>query len=323
LVPGNTLFLYGGYTLRNPEDQSASVHVHTGSPLIKGLTGFDGVQYMLNLAPENPSGTQAFPKLAFTTPASDKRSLYKVEASGKIYFVSSGDSVTLGAGTWFMGNDTLPPTVRYVSETFDASDSTRVIFEVKDNVANLGYNLIRNDNPARNVSGAFLFSEQAIMAILKHPDSAVKPLYVQMSVSDFLQTAYFPADKSTMLPLSQKLKPLQGPPAWMIGVRPENRYDFVSVPLALEPPLTLEGLSATSSTPCPRKRRCYPAKAIGLPPARPLPRCGCPAPRPPPAAARRIIPSPCIPAGTKSPIRIWKPCTGPPRESWRTTGPLP
>jgi hypothetical protein len=244
LVPGNTLFLYGGYTLRNPEDQSASVHVHTGSPLIKGLTGFDGVQYMLNLAPENPSGTQAFPKLAFTTPASDKRSLYKVEASGKIYFVSSGDSVTLGAGTWFMGNDTLPPTVRYVSETFDASDSTRVIFEVKDNVANLGYNLIRNDNPARNVSGAFLFSEQAIMAILKHPDSAVKPLYVQMSVSDFLQTAYFPADKSTMLPLSQKLKPLQGPPAWMIGVRPENRYDFVSVPLALEPPLTLEGLSA-------------------------------------------------------------------------------
>lgn len=250
LVPGKTLFLYGGYTLRNPEDQSASVLVQTRTPLIPGLTGFTGVQYTLNLALQTPSGAQAqaFPKLAFTTPVSDKRSLYKVEPSGRIFFVSSGDSVTLGAGTWFMGNDTLPPTVRYVGETFVDFDSTRVTFEVKDNVANLGYNLVRNDDPSKNISGAFLFSDQAIIAQLKHSEGTVKPLFVQMSVSDFRQTAYFPADKSAFLPLSQKLKPLQGPPAWKIGVRQENRYDFISVPLALDPPLTLQGLRGLNPT---------------------------------------------------------------------------
>jgi hypothetical protein len=250
LDPGKTLFLYGGYTLRNPEDQSASVKVHTGSPTNTGITGFEGVQYTLKLALANPTGSQAqaFPKLAFTTPASEKRYLYKIEASGKIFFVSSGDSVTLSAGTWFMGNDTMPPRIKYLSEAYDANDSTQVVFEVTDNVANLGYTLLRNDNPARNVTGAFLFSDQAITARLKHPDGILKPLYVKVSVSDFQKSASFPANDNSMLPLSQKLKPLQGPAAWKIGVRQENRYDFVSVPLALDPPLTLEALRGLNPT---------------------------------------------------------------------------
>lgn len=250
LDPGKTLFLYGGYTLRNPEDQSASVMVHTGSPSQAGLTGFEGVQYTLKLSLANPSGGpgQAFPKLAFTTPASEKRYLYKIEASGKVFFVSSGDSVTLSAGTWFMGNDTMPPRIKYLSEAFDPNDSTQVIFEVTDNVANLGYTLLRNDNPARNVTGAFLFSDQAITARLKHPAGVLKPLYVKVSVSDFQKSATFPAEDNAMLPLSQRLKPLQGPAAWKIGVRQENRYDFISMPLDLDPPLTLDGLRGLNPT---------------------------------------------------------------------------
>jgi hypothetical protein len=69
-------------------------------------------------------------------------------------------------------------------------------------------------------------------------------LYVQLIVSDYRQAAYFPGDAHAMLPLSQKLSPLQGPPAWKIGARAGYLYDFVGIPLALNPPLTLDGLRA-------------------------------------------------------------------------------
>jgi len=47
-----------------------------------------------------------------------------------------------------------------------------------------------------------------------------------------------------MLPLAQRLSPLQGPAAWKIGARANSLYDFMAIPLALNPPLTLDGLRA-------------------------------------------------------------------------------
>lgn len=247
LEPGHTLVLGGGYTLRNPENEQATAKVHTGSPFASGLVGFDAVQYTLTLSLANAANgaTQAFPKLTFTSPASESRSLYKVEPSGKIFFVTSADTVTLGAGTYFMGIDTLPPTIACTPESFDDKDSTRVVFTIHDNVSNLSYNLSRNDDTTRNISGGFLFSEQAIPSQLKHPAGALKPLYVQMIVTDYHQTAYFPGrDPHAMLSLAQRFSPLQGPPAWKIGAHANYLYDFVSIPLALNPPLTLDGLRA-------------------------------------------------------------------------------
>jgi hypothetical protein len=248
LEPGHTLILGGGYTLRNPENEQATAKVHTGSASSLGLAGFDAVQYTLtlSLADAGTGGaSKAFPMLAFTSPASESRSLYKVEPSGKIFFVTSADTVTLGAGTYFMGIDTLPPTIEYAPESFDDKDSTRVVFTVHDNVSNLSYNLSRNDDSTRDISGGFLFSDQAIPTQMKHQPGVLKPLYVQMIVTDYHQTAYFPGrDPHAMLPLSQRLSPLEGPAAWKIGARAKYLYDFVSIPLALNPPLTLDGLRA-------------------------------------------------------------------------------
>ncbi|MBW8887870.1 MAG: chitobiase/beta-hexosaminidase C-terminal domain-containing protein [Fibrobacteres bacterium] len=246
LAPGHTLFLDGGYTLRNPEDQQATAKVHIGSPFSSGLVGFDAVQYTLNLSLAGAGAVpQAFPNLMFTTPPSEKRSLYKVEPSGKIFFVTSADTVTLGAGTYFMGIDTLPPTIAYAPESFDEKDSTRVGFTIHDNVSNLSYNLNRNDDSTRDVSGGFLSSDQAIAAQLKNPAGVLKPLFVQLIVTDYRQTAYFPAgDAHAMLPLAQRLSPLQGPAAWKIGARANSLYDFMAIPLDLNPPLTLDGLRA-------------------------------------------------------------------------------
>jgi hypothetical protein len=246
LPPGHTLFLDGGYTLRNPEDQNGTAQVRITNASGLHLEGFDAVQYALELSlAGQPGGIgQDFPQLIFTTSASEKRALYKVEPSGKVYFISSADTVTLPAGTYFMGLDTARPRIKYITEAYDPLDSTRVTFEVTDNVANLNYGVNRNDDPSRAAFDQFVFSGQQVSAQLKHPAGVLKPLYVQVIVSDYHQAGYFPPDSTTMLSLSQKLGAVKGPPAWKIGSHAKSLYDFVGVPLALDPPLSLKALRA-------------------------------------------------------------------------------
>lgn len=244
LLPGVTTPLPGGYTLRTPEDQSAKVLARLAGAGPLHLVGFDGVQYGLTLALDASQAHTAaeFPGVTFTSPSSDKRSMYKIDPSGKVYFVSSADTVTLSqAGTYFMGIDIAPPVITYISESFDEKDSTRVSFHIEDNIANLSFDIKRNDDPTRNTSQASIFSGTDLSVKLKHPPGTLKPLYVQVIVSDYQQAAFFPSDAGTMLSLSQRMGSIKGPPAWTIG-SPNSPYDFISIPLALDPPLTLKKL---------------------------------------------------------------------------------
>ncbi|MDB5106889.1 MAG: hypothetical protein JWP91_4578 [Fibrobacteres bacterium] len=248
LVPGQTANLEGSYSLRNPEDQAASVQGRIAGTGTFNLTGFDGVQYVLTLALADKDAFTGveFPKLVFTSPSSDKRSMYKIDPSGKVYFISAADTVTLSqAGTYFMGIDIAPPVIRYVGESFDGSDSTRVSFQIDDNVSNLSYDLKRNDDPTRNLSQQFVFSGQDLSFKLKNPPGSLKPLYVQLIVTDYQLASFYPRDPGTMLSLSQKMGPLKGPNAWNLGSS-TSLYDFISVPLALDPPLTLEAIRSAN-----------------------------------------------------------------------------
>ncbi len=247
LMPGVTSPLPGGYSVRVPEDQTSKVELRTIHTAPLHLVGFDGVQYAFILALDSTEAFTGaeFPTVTFTSSNSDKRSMYKIDPSGKIYFVSSADTVTLiQAGVYFMGIDIAPPVITYLNETFEG-DSTRVNFHITDNIANLSYDLKRNDDPARNVSGVFISSGVDLSVKLKHPTGTLKPLYVQVVVSDYQQAAFFPPDPTAMLSLSQRLGPLRGPPAWGIGTK-GSPYDLISVPLALNPPLTLKDLQSAN-----------------------------------------------------------------------------
>ncbi|MEO6096357.1 MAG: chitobiase/beta-hexosaminidase C-terminal domain-containing protein [Fibrobacteria bacterium] len=244
LEPGKTILLGGGYTLRNPGGQPATVAGNIGGANQLKVDGFSGIQYVINLklsAADTALGTE-FPDLVFARPTADKRSMYQLDLSQKVQFISGDDTVTLSKpGSYFMGIDKSPPVIRYVSESFDAKDSTRVHFEVEDNVSNLSYDLKRNDNPALNLAQQTLFSGQGLSFSLKHPPGSLKPLSVQLIVNDYQAASFYPKDPGTMLSLSQRLGAIKGPDAWSIGA-PNSAFDFIGIPLALDTPLTLAKL---------------------------------------------------------------------------------
>ncbi|MDQ3000151.1 MAG: chitobiase/beta-hexosaminidase C-terminal domain-containing protein [Fibrobacterota bacterium] len=249
IIPGQTSTLEGGYTLRSPEDQTVPVNGQISGAGPLKLDGFDGVQYALTLAladGEANTGSE-FPKLIFTRPSSDKRSMYRVDPSKKVYFISSADTVTLSqAGIYFMGIDVKPPVISHIGESFPSNDSTRVTFHIEDNVANLTYDLKRNDDPKKNETQRPVFSGQDLSAQLLHPPGLIKPLYVQLIVSDYQSASSYPSDRGTMLALSQRMGDLNGPPVWGVGESSQFPYDLVSIPLALDPPVTLNELRAAN-----------------------------------------------------------------------------
>jgi hypothetical protein len=249
LKPGTTSPIAGGnYNLRIPEDEVAKVHARIDDPKPLNLAGFDGVQFLLKLeldSSEAFTGNE-FPKVTLAGPASDNRSLYAVDASGRVFFLTSAHSITLTqAGTYFMGIDVAPPIIEYKGESFTTLDSTLVSFRIKDNVANLTYDLKRNDDPFMNANRKAIAGGADLAVKLKHPAGVLKPLSLQLIVSDYQQASFFPPETGTMLSVSQRLAQLNGPPLWGIGT-PGSLYDLVGIPLALNPPLTMNDLQAAN-----------------------------------------------------------------------------
>lgn len=253
LHPGEIFYLEGGYTLVNPDAQSANVHIQLASADSLKLKGFDGVQYSITVAmadsqPFYPA--PEFPKLVFTRSESEQRSLYKADPSGLIYFISGADTATiLQGGTYFMGIDISPPVITNLGETIDARDSTQISFLVEDNVANLNFDLKRNDDTLRNLSNQSLTSPGRFSVKLKHPAGTLKSLNVKLIVSDYQLTSFYPKDSRTFHSLSQSLGVMRGPPLWAIGLNSRFPFDLISIPLALDPPLTLADLGRLSSDP--------------------------------------------------------------------------
>jgi hypothetical protein len=146
-------------------------------------------------------------------------------------------------GTYFMGLDLTPPSIAYQDERIVAGDSTSVRFKVADNVHNLLFNVKRTDDSSMNRSLQAVFSDSVLSFSLKHPPGMLKPLGVHLSVSDYRNVSSFPGDGNPWLPLSQRLKDVQGPAVWRIGANPESPHDLVGIPFAARPPLTLADLS--------------------------------------------------------------------------------
>ena len=65
---------------------------------------------------------------------------------------------------------------------------------------------------------------------------------MQLVVSDYQSATSFPTDPSARLSLSQKMGDIQSPELWSIGKNAKRPNDFVSIPLALNPPTNLKDL---------------------------------------------------------------------------------
>ena len=249
LHPGDSYYLQGGYTISSPEDQSANVHIRLASADSLKLIGFDGIQYgiSLTLAENQPfDPPPSFPGLIFTRSLSEKRSLYKVDPSGKIYFISGANTVTLAQpGIYFMGIDVSPPKITYLDEKILGNDSTSVSFSITDNVTNLVLDLKRSDDPLKNIRQLPLFSPAQFQVSLKNPLGVIKSLDIQIIASDYQLSSYLPSDSKYVLSLSQSFGAFRGPPKWKVGLNPKHRYDLISIPLALNPPISLSALANT------------------------------------------------------------------------------
>jgi hypothetical protein len=250
LQPGRRLALSGNYSLGSPADAATevSVEVLAADSVSAGLRGFRGVLFGLRLS--LPLGAAGFPPLTLACPAGEPRALYRLAAPGIVRWVASaGGGPIDAAGTYFLAEDTLAPTVRYSGESFTSEDSTRLVVTIEDNVQNLGLDLERSDDPGRSFAGHEVNPVLILAVNAKNPPGDLRPLTVKIKVDDHTRSASFPADGGAYALQQRFPGPVSSPAAYRIGTDPEAPWDLVALPLAADQPLTLAKLRKDNSAP--------------------------------------------------------------------------
>lgn len=250
LNPGQRLDLSSNYSLTSPLTGASQVIVDVLKvDSLNAIKGFRDIQFAIRLS--LPEGSSAFPIVTFAAPNGEPRSLYGLVPPSTVTYITDADSRDITApGTYFLAVDTLAPQITLSGETFAADDSTRAVFTVQDNVSNLVLDLERTDIPARNISGKAIGSPEIVTAVLRNPAGSIQPLTIRISVDDHHQKASYPAEPGAYHFLAQKASgPVRTPAVFKIGSDPANLWDFISLPLAVDPPLTLTQLRKNNAAP--------------------------------------------------------------------------
>ena len=242
LMPGETLPMEAGFSLRHAGAAgTGAVRVKLKTPEDLDLKGFEGVSVAMQVVLEPPAQALAFPKLVFSGPAGELRSMYRAESPGKVRYVSGvAGAVVSQAGTYFPGLDISPPRVTYEGERFVEGDSTEVRFRIEDNVVDLTYDVLRGDVAVQAV-GKPVAAPVTVAIRLKHAAGILKPLYLRVAARDARSATFLPGENDN-LSLSQRLSPLKGPSAWRIGGKTGWPWDLISIPLDMDPPLPFAAL---------------------------------------------------------------------------------
>lgn len=271
LGPGKVLQLSERYSLSNPFPGAPSIHVEVFGAEALSLPGFRDVQFGMHVT--LPAGASAFPEVKLMAPPGEERALYGLSPGGQVQFISHADTAPLpGIGTYFLGIDTLPPTITVSGEAFPGQgDSTRIVFTIQDNVSSLLLDLERSDAPDRNLSARPLANPEIFTVTLKSPAAWV-PLWIKLRVDDRRNRSHFPSDPAREYQLAQRsAAPVRTPPVFRIGSRPDQPWDMVSLPFDPAGRLTLgmlkaqnavEGLSARVHDPATGKTRLLSDKDV-------------------------------------------------------------
>lgn len=240
LGPGETGAISSRYSLSNPLPGAPQVQyevIHADS--LKGIRGFRDIQFGLKVS--LPSETGGFPLVRLAAPAGEERILYGLTPAGGVRYIASADTVNLpGTGTYFLGIDTLPPLITLGGESF-VGDSTRIVFNIQDNVLDLQLTVERSDAP-RPLAPANITSPELHTATLRAP-AVWDPLWIKLKVSDRRNDRHFPADPTAEFQLARKsASALRSPQLFRIGATSDQPWDMVSIPLEVEGRLTLGAL---------------------------------------------------------------------------------
>ena len=252
LKPGQGLDIAGGYRLTNPAGSASSVTCQVLAPdSLPNIRGFRDIGLVIRLS--LPEGSPGFPKLRLSSPTGDARplSLYAYFPPATVSFMAPADSLFIRSpGTYFLAMDTLPPEITLLEETFLPGDSTRAVFTIKDNVLNLLFDVERSDAPKRGFTGKPIGNPETVVLTLKNPAGSIAPLTLRLRVRDHSLTSSFPADTSARHCLAQQAsEPVRTPGIFSIGKDKGNPWDLLTVPLNLDPPLTLSQLRRNNSLP--------------------------------------------------------------------------
>ncbi len=250
LGPGQKLDLSNNYSLTSPLIGSSPVIVDVLKvDSLSAVKGFRDIQFAIRLS--LPEGATAFPNVTFTSPVAEARAMYSLIGNTTVNFLSDADSYEIHSpGTYFLGIDTLPPLITLSGESFTPGDSTKVVFTIKDNVSNLILDLERTDIPDRNINGKPIISPEIVTSVMKNSSNAILPLGLKIRVYDYHQKTSFPADLGAYYFLTQKIsKPIRTPSLFNIGADAANPWDLITIPLELDPPLTLAQLRKNNSAP--------------------------------------------------------------------------
>jgi chitobiase/beta-hexosaminidase-like protein/Fn3 domain-containing protein len=249
LGPGQRIELSENYSLVSAMAAGSSVDVEViGVDGLKAPKGFRDILFGIRLS--LPEGSTAFPKVVLNVPEGEPRRLYAMQTAEQARWISGKDTAEMPApGTYFLAVDTLAPVITYSGETFSQEDSTRILVSIKDNVANLIWDLERSDDPELGFQGREITGSTLLYISMKNPSGRLLPLTTTIKVHDRSLTTAFPPDGSAYSLAQRFTVPIRTPAGFRIGASAEDPWDLISIPLAMQPPLTLAQLRKNNTAP--------------------------------------------------------------------------
>lgn len=249
LGPGQRIELSENYSLASAMAAGSSVDVEViSADSLKAPKGFRDILWGIRLS--MPEGAAAFPKVVLNVPSGEPRQLYAMQSTEQARWVTGNDTAEMPSpGTYFLAVDTLAPVITYSGETFSQEDSTRILVSIKDNVINMLWDLERSDDPALGFQGREINGSPLLYISLKNPAGKLLPLTASIRVHDHARTTSYPPDGSAYSLAQRFTEPVRTPAGFRIGASAEDPWDLISIPLAMQPPLTLAQLRKNNTAP--------------------------------------------------------------------------
>jgi hypothetical protein len=230
VISGATRTLTGGFVFTNLSPLPILAKTHTTSEF--SLTGFKDASLAVLILPTAPG--QAI-KLSYSKPSDASVSLYRF-ANGQAEFLSNDSHVDLSvAGEYFVGTDTLPPAIAFLSQVPKAGDSTTLRLRITDNTSNPTCK-IQSPGLKGGVTTRKPGPDGEITLMLQTPPGELKGLWFRAMASDFYVSSFLPKEANGKLYISQTWSHLHTPAVLTMG-KPDGPWDMAGFPSSGKEPL--------------------------------------------------------------------------------------
>ncbi|MDB5051401.1 MAG: hypothetical protein JWO30_4472 [Fibrobacteres bacterium] len=244
LVAGVRLDISGGYTLFTADGAPDVLVDLSGSNIVSGAQGFRDIQFAIRIFLKDNAAS--FPVVEFSAPAGERRAFYGLDSAGNVkYITSDGKAKISNPGIYFLAIDTLPPQITRLTESIVSGDSTRTQFLIEDNISNPTVDLMRSDDARLGYTGKAIGSGETLMVVMKNDGDRVRPLTIRLLASDHRSITSYPPAAAFPRFLAQKTSAsTRTPDRFRFHVRARNPWDLLSLPLPVDPPITLAALQS-------------------------------------------------------------------------------